>query len=247
MLRAFKILVSVGLLTYLLSSVDWSSAVAAFRNAHVGALCFAILIIFGQAVISAWKWRVSLEIHQLQWRTSRLLNIIFVGYLFNNLLPTAVGGDLYRIYRTLPRNGERKSRAISALLLDRIVGLSCLLVVGAVGACVLYARDGNVTMGILAALLALPPASACALLPLLRLPALRPLLVRAAQAPKLEPLVHNVRFIVGDKRGLLKLVGVSMLFQVLAVVAIVFFFAALQIFDVFAEAAVVSTMYSISS
>jgi len=48
-------------------------------------------------------------------------------------LPTSIGGDAYRVYRVLPLVQPR-SRAVTSIVLDRIVGLAALLVLGAVGA-----------------------------------------------------------------------------------------------------------------
>ena len=58
------------------------------------------------------------------------------GYFFNNFLPTSIGGDAYRVYRTMPAEGYR-SRALSAVLVDRVTGLATLMTLGAVGALVI--------------------------------------------------------------------------------------------------------------
>jgi hypothetical protein len=49
------------------------------------------------------------------------------------VLPTSIGGDAYRIYRILPLI-EPRSRAVTSILLDRVIGLGALLFLGAVGA-----------------------------------------------------------------------------------------------------------------
>jgi len=48
-------------------------------------------------------------------------------------LPTSIGGDAYRAYRVLPLV-EPHSRAVTSIVIDRIVGLAALLFLGAVGA-----------------------------------------------------------------------------------------------------------------
>jgi hypothetical protein len=246
MVRALKILVSVGLIGYLLYAVDWRSAIAELGQAQPIALLIAILILFAQILVSAWKWQISLSIHALEWPTGKLVRIILIALFFNNFLPTAVGGDIYRAYRTFPASGT-KTGAVSAILLDRVVGLLSLLFVGAIGAAVIFVRDGNATLGWLSAVFALPVMIGVVLPSLLRSALFRPLLKKLARVPKLEPLVQNARSILGNGRKLINLLGVSILFQTLAILAIVLLFAAVRTTGIVAESAVVGTTYAIAS
>jgi uncharacterized protein (TIRG00374 family) len=246
MLRAIKILVSVSLIAYLIYQVDWTSALAEIGQAEPVAVFLALLILFVQVLVSAWKWQISLTIHNLEYETRKLLRVLYIAFFFNNFLPTAVGGDIYRVYRTLPADG-RKSKAVSALLLDRIVGLLSLLFIGGIGAAVIYARDGNQRAGVLFVALMLPVVFALVLPGLLRSSSFKLLGKKLARFPKLEPLVHNAKLILGGGRSLLHLLGASVLFQVLAIVAIILLFAAVHTTGIIAESAVVGAMYAIAS
>lgn len=246
MFRAIKILVSVCLLGYLLLSIDWGTATTELRNAEPVALFFAFLIVFAQILISAWKWQISLSIHDLQWRIGKLLRIIAIALFFNNFLPTAVGGDIYRIYRTLPADGK-KSRAVSALLLDRVVGLMSLLFVGAIGEAVIYARNGELKTGLFVVVLSLPLIAAALFPRLLQSASFRPFLKKLARISKLEHLTVNAKLILGQRHRLIHLLGVSVLFQTLAILAIVLLFAAVQTTGIIAESAVVGAMYAVAA
>lgn len=246
MLRALKIVVSLGLLTYLLFAVDWAGAAAVLRQAQAGLLGIAGAIYLIQLILSAWKWQIALLIHDVPWRVATLFRFLVMGMFFNSFLPTAVGGDIYRAYRTLPGHAE-KSRAISAVILERVVGLLALLAVGAVGAAVIFARDRDPTIGLLALVLAAPPILGASLPGLVRLGPVRRLLRKLGSIPKLEPLERNGRSILADKRGLARLAGVSLLFQALAPLAIAVLFAAVRTHDILAESAVISAIYSASS
>ena len=246
MLRAFKIIVSVSLIAYLIYNVDWASALEVIVRAEPIALLLAFLILFVQVPVSAWKWRISLSIHGLKYGTGKLLRILFIAFFFNNFLPTAVGGDIYRVYRTLPADGW-KSKAISALLLDRIVGLLSLLFIGGIGAAVIYMRDSDTKAGALFLFLMLPVVLALMLPGLLRSSSFKPLNDKLARVPKLEPLVHNAKLILRGGRSLLHLLGVSILFQVLAILAIILLFSAVDTTGIVAESAVVGAMYAIAS
>src|SRR5687767_5066797 len=50
------------------------------------------------------------------------MNITYVGYLFNNFLPTSVGGDVVKAYCGSRLTGKRL-KSFAAVLMDRICGL----------------------------------------------------------------------------------------------------------------------------
>jgi uncharacterized protein (TIRG00374 family) len=54
-----------------------------------------------------------------------LTNIYFIGFLFNNLLPSGLGGDAMRMIE-LSRHSERVSDAVTSVVVDRFLGLSAL-------------------------------------------------------------------------------------------------------------------------
>ena len=108
--RILKVLVSGALLFYLFRSTDWGRALPALREAHRA------------------------------WDTWPLLRILLSASFLNNFLPTAIGGDIYRVYRTVPQG--TRSRAVSAVLLDRVVGLLSLMLIGAIGSAWLFIREG---------------------------------------------------------------------------------------------------------
>jgi len=246
MFGAIKILVSVCLLGYLLYAVDWGSATAVLRNVDPVALFFAVLIVSVQVLISAWKWQISLSVHALQWHMGKLLRIIVIASFFKNFLPTGIGGDIYRVYRTLPADGP-KSRAVSAVLLERVVGLLSLLFLGAIGEAVIYMHSGDAITRFLILVFALPLIVAAMLPRLLQPTLLRPSLNKLARESKLEFLTDNANLILGQKHRLIYLMCVSLLFQALAILAIVLLFAAVRITGIVAESAVVAVMHAIAA
>lgn len=246
MARALKIVVSVSLLAYLLHSVSWAEMETSLAGARVGPLALAFLILLVQFPVGAWKWSIALSIHDLDWRVLSLLRIGMIAFFLNNFLPTSIGGDVYRAYRTLPADGSMSS-SISAILLQRIVGLLALLLVGGIGAFALYLRGHEHLTGELAITFVLPPLMAILLLLVLNAAKLRPLLRRLARLPKLAPLARNAKLILGRKGRLAYLVFASLVFQLFAVTAIVMLFAAVGETGIVAEIAVVIAASSLAS
>jgi uncharacterized protein (TIRG00374 family) len=138
--RGIKALIALVLLALLLRGVDWEQAQQMLSRVSLLALSAALIAMIWELVLSAWKWTWTLRMHGLDYRPGYLFHTLIKGYFINNFLPTAVGGDAYRAYRTMPSDGF-KSRAVSAVLLDRVSGLAALLFLGAVAACVLWAES----------------------------------------------------------------------------------------------------------
>lgn len=244
LMRVIKLVVSAGLIAYLIYAVHWASAINELRDTRPSFVAVAALIfIVNTTATSAWKWQISLQIHGLSWRLAELGKILLIGLFMSNFLPTAIGGDIYRVYRTMPARGQ-KSRAVSAVLLDRVTGLLSMFFVGALGAFVIYTRTGDPGIGLLALALTGPPLLAVIFPYFIMLPLFRPLLRKLVQVRKLEPLMSNARLVFMDKTGLARLALVSVLFHALAVMGITLLFSAAHTNGVLAESAVADTMYS---
>ena len=128
-----KIAVAIVLISVLLRGVDWQQAAEITGSVTWWVLAVVLLVMFLELILSAWKWSWSLRMHDLTFGLNYLFRAVAVGMFLNNFLPTSIGGDAYRVYRTLPLDGYR-SRAISAVAVERLVGLGALLALGGVGA-----------------------------------------------------------------------------------------------------------------
>jgi uncharacterized protein (TIRG00374 family) len=97
---------------------------------------FAVAAFIGLAIqfpISGLKWHAALRVCNVDLSFSRLTRFYCISHFVGQFLPTSIGGDAYRVYRVLPLV-EPHSRAVTSIVIDRIVGLAALLCLGAVGA-----------------------------------------------------------------------------------------------------------------
>ena len=133
MKRALKFIVAGILLYILLRKVDFSSLSDLLHRLRWWTLPPVFVAMAGEIILSAWKWSQALRMHALAYPYGYLLRTVCTGYFLNNFLPTSIGGDAYRVYRTVPQDGYR-SRAVSAILVDRVLGILALLTMGAAGA-----------------------------------------------------------------------------------------------------------------
>jgi uncharacterized protein (TIRG00374 family) len=83
--------------------------------------------------ISAYKWKIVLAIHGIAYKFGILNRYYFTSVFFNNFLPSNIGGDAYRIYRTMQQQ-THKAAAVTAVLVERFSGVWALVMAGFAGA-----------------------------------------------------------------------------------------------------------------
>ncbi len=120
-----KIIVSVGLLVFIFSKLDVSAFFRVVYQAHPGWLAAGLAMMLVGVVIRAWRWQILLDAIDTHVSLVELTNIYFIGFLFNNLLPSGLGGDAMRMVE-LNRHSQRRADAVTSVVVDRFLGLSAL-------------------------------------------------------------------------------------------------------------------------
>jgi uncharacterized protein (TIRG00374 family) len=87
--------------------------------------CSAVYLLTNLMTGIRWKWAVDglgLQISYL-----KALNLTFIGFFFNNFLPSSIGGDLYKVY-FFSKEKKNLPKAIASTMIDRMMGLMSSLV-----------------------------------------------------------------------------------------------------------------------
>jgi uncharacterized protein (TIRG00374 family) len=79
-----------------------------------------------QHYLLALRWQVLLRAVNLTSPVMELFRIILYGQGLNKVLPSSIGGDSAKVAYILINNPEDKAQAVSATLIDRLVGLFVL-------------------------------------------------------------------------------------------------------------------------
>lgn len=118
-------------------TMNWGElrAHAANINWFVAAIAFVAIVLEMPANAVKWYWSLRLHDQRFAWRY--LFRVACMGFFFNNFMPSAIGGDVYRVYRTWPAQGN-KSFAVSAVVVERLMGVGILMINGFIGALFLY-------------------------------------------------------------------------------------------------------------
>ncbi len=125
---ALKIVVSVGLLVYVLYHVGWRETWQTIRAASPAYLVAALALDLLAIPVRAYRWQALLEAIGVRVGLARLTGLYFVGTFFSDFLPTGVGGDVVRAYE-LAEQTQNSAAAVGTVLVDRATGLLMLFLI----------------------------------------------------------------------------------------------------------------------
>jgi uncharacterized protein (TIRG00374 family) len=117
-----KVVLSLGLLAFLVQRVKWSEVRATFTGARPEWMVAAFGLMLASNVLGSYQWNRLLHVVKIRIPFWKVCAYYHVGLFFNNFLPANIGGDLFRI-SDAARYGPSKTAALSAVAMDRIVGL----------------------------------------------------------------------------------------------------------------------------
>lgn len=130
---AVRILVSIGLLGWLATRLDYRELGFLFSSAYYGAFAAAILAGCGFVVLLAFRLDLLLRASEVNvpfrpvWRTT------WGSQFFNLFLPGSTGGDLFKVVELCRLVSASKSRLIGIVVADRAFALIALIMLAAVG------------------------------------------------------------------------------------------------------------------
>ena len=93
----------------------------------------AAFITFGIVELAAViRWQVLLRVQGVTVSWLRLSALLMIGLFFNPFLPGGTGGDVVKIYYLLKEVPQKKTAALLAVLMDRLMGLVSLIVIAGI-------------------------------------------------------------------------------------------------------------------
>jgi uncharacterized membrane protein YbhN (UPF0104 family) len=123
-----KLLISVSIIVYLFSKVDISAVLERMKTANFLLVFLATSLIFALVVPQAIRWRKILIILGAQLKFRLALGTTMVGWFFNQVLPSSVGGDAFRIWYAY-RFGIRLAIATQSVIFDRVSALIAVMLI----------------------------------------------------------------------------------------------------------------------
>ncbi len=126
MKNLLKLLLSLLILAVLFYEVDMQAALRTMEQANPALLAAALGVQLLSQTVAAWRWTLIMNKLAFPHDFGFYLRSYFKGTLFNQVLPTSIGGDAYRVAE-VHAHGAPLKEAFYAIFIDRIVGLVGLL------------------------------------------------------------------------------------------------------------------------
>jgi len=129
---ALKLVVSLGLIYYLASGMNWQELGAIFKQIAVPFFALAVFFFLLSNLLGSLQWYLLLRAQDIRISFRQALVFYFVGVFFNNVLLGNIGGDAMRIYDIRRLSGQ-SSGGVAATMMDRFIGLfsTCSLALAA--------------------------------------------------------------------------------------------------------------------
>ncbi len=87
----------------------------------LGVLCFVFAVF-----IASIRLRLIIEAQEIPVTFKEAVSLTFIGYFFNNFLPTSIGGDVVKGYY-LSHKTDNKTGSYASVFVDRIIGLATMI------------------------------------------------------------------------------------------------------------------------
>jgi len=121
-----RTVISLFLIYYVFQKAGLANLWQTIRAANWTFLILSFAVTPFLILVSAWKWQIILRAQKVRVSLVRLFWLYVVGYFFNTVLPTNVGGDVVRAY-ALGKQTGKNAEAFSSVFVERFTGLTALL------------------------------------------------------------------------------------------------------------------------
>jgi len=167
---AAKLAVSVFLIWLIAANFEIGDSADRFTRIDFRYVLAAFIVFLILLVNNTARWHVVLSAIHVDLKFFAAMKILYIGYFFNQTLPSAVGGDAVRMYLTR-KEGASLQGAINGVMLERVATVSGLILLVVATQPLLLARIGdNPAKFVFPAMAALAVIGICILMLLDRFP-----------------------------------------------------------------------------
>lgn len=130
---ALRVIISVSLVGLLIfiRRDTLNQSIDVIRGARLPVIAAGTALFFSTVLILACRLKIILRAKKIRLRFAEAVRLTFIGFFFNNFLPTAVGGDVVKGYY-LYKNTGGKLNSIVSILMDRFIGFLTLFLMAAI-------------------------------------------------------------------------------------------------------------------
>lgn len=122
-----RIVITVILLTLIFRNIEFSNVKDIILQANVKLLIIAIFFQLLSTLLAGYRWGRVMKKMNFGQKSEFYMRSYFKGSFFNQGLPTSIGGDAVRVL-DVAGTGHRKRDAFIGVFIDRVLGLTGLLI-----------------------------------------------------------------------------------------------------------------------
>ncbi len=133
LMTAFRLVVSLGALIYLIAVLDWQRLPYILVHLKLQYLWLAPILLLFSFYCLGFRWSILLNYFGIQLAKRESFIYYLVGGFYNILLPGAMSGDVVRVGICSVKKHKPITIIATTALLERLFGLFVVLILGAVG------------------------------------------------------------------------------------------------------------------
>ena len=126
-----RIIITIAILTLIFRNIEFQAVKEIILKANIKLLFLAIIFQLLSTLLAGYRWGQVMKKLQFGQKSAFYMRSYFKGSFFNQGLPTSIGGDAVRVL-DVAGNGHRKRDAFIGVFIDRVLGLSGLLILNLV-------------------------------------------------------------------------------------------------------------------
>jgi len=143
-----KTAISVLLFYFLFRKMDFQQFGATLKNARIGLILAAFAALWVGHYFCVIRWRMLMRPLMPVFPMVRLFEIYCIGQFFNLAFPTAVGGDVVKMYY-VGKPTRRYAQSFAATFLDRDSGMLAMLLLACLGTFLLPIRVPGIPVNLI--------------------------------------------------------------------------------------------------
>lgn len=122
-----KLFIGLSLIFFIFSRIEWYEFINTIKRINPVYIYISTILFFFPGIwLSVLKWKKLLLIHNIDLPFKQLYLYYLMGTFFNNFLPSAIGGDIIRVFY-LKRATNKFAEITSSIIMERLTGLLALI------------------------------------------------------------------------------------------------------------------------
>ncbi len=123
--------VSLILLVVLFSRIDFKDTWEAVKNAELKYLVAALGVLLLTNAMILWRWIILMKALNLKFNRFNSARWFFLGQFLSLVLPSSIGGDLFKGLGLAKETGNR-TKVFASIVLDRLIGFVAIVMLASV-------------------------------------------------------------------------------------------------------------------